>query len=707
MMKLRIGGQLAAGFAVPLVALILVAGVMFFSFFQLNAAKTDLVAKELVRSKAREISLQVTAARYAVSNYVLTNDNANMDALHTAFETANQDVGYVFDHSAGISGAAQSAKAMLVLMGEINRQDNALVRAATDNRASVLQAFSQDVHSPSAAAAAKALAASAQNYDTLDNDVGTLAVAVDDALTASEARFDRTLLLSRIIVGAATLLALIASILMTLRLATGMRTRLGRVSSAIEEIVHVDFRELSVALNRLADGDVRARFHSAREPIGDAGIDEISDLVRGYDTLAAGLHTISNELNEGMKKLRDLISSVALTSRGLALASDQASSSANQASSAVDEIAHAVDRVASGARDQASRIAQASVAIEELARAAEQIAEGANAQAVALQHAVGAVAQLDGEISSVSAHGGSLAKAARDASTEAASGNTAVNETQVAMGRLQEVAARAASAMIVLEERSTAVEEIVRTIEEIAEQTNLLALNAAIEAARAGEHGRGFAVVAGEVRKLAERSSDATREISSILSAIRRETVTAADAMRDSSESMNEGLGLAERASSALVAVGTSIGSTSRVAETLAERVGVMREASGTLTDNMSSVSSAIGENAAAAGEMRMTTQSVTTTMIPVAATAEEQSAAAQHAAMSTSELAAGVQEIDATARALRDQAERLDSLVKQFRFEDEESADDTEVALLPSFETPQSALTPIEAGVPDLALHG
>jgi methyl-accepting chemotaxis protein len=95
-----------------------------------------------------------------------------------------------------------------------------------------------------------------------------------------------------------------------------------------------------------------------------------------------------------------------------------------------------------------------------------------------------------------------------------------------------------------------------------------------------------------------------------------------------------------------------------------------MREASATLTDNVNSVSSAIGENAAAASEMRLTTQDVTKTMVPIAETAEQQSAAAQQAALSASELAAGVQEIDATAQALRDQATRLDGLVKAFVFE-------------------------------------
>lgn len=127
-----------------------------------------------------------------------------------------------------------------------------------------------------------------------------------------------------------------------------------------------------------------------------------------------------------------------------------------------------------------------------------------------------------------------------------------VTQTAEEIGQINQTMQAVALGVQRLDDRSREISNIVNVIREIAEQTNLLALNAAIEAARAGEQGRGFAVVADEVRKLANRTAQATGEIANTITTIQKDSATAVKEVRTTSEQVNQGVELSRAAATAI-----------------------------------------------------------------------------------------------------------------------------------------------------------
>jgi methyl-accepting chemotaxis protein len=148
---------------------------------------------------------------------------------------------------------------------------------------------------------------------------------------------------------------------------------------------------------------------------------------------------------------------------------------------------------------------------------------------------------------------------------------------------------------------------------------------------------------------------------------VKKETVSAAEAMRSSSTSMEAGIVVSDRAARSLESVRKAISTTTGVAESLAGQAVEMRNASARVSEAMSSTSAAVEENSAAAVQMRSTTEHITKIMMPIAATASANATAADEASTSTRQLANGIAEINTTAMSLRDQAEALKSLVATF----------------------------------------
>lgn len=220
--------------------------------------------------------------------------------------------------------------------------------------------------------------------------------------------------------------------------------------------------------------------------------------------------------------------------------------------SMLDNFTQVLERASKAASDVSTSASQILVAAEEMAM-------GATQQDQEITNTSSAVEELTVSMKQVSNNAEASAEAARRALEAAEQGNRSVSDTLEGMQRIRSSVQATAKRIKSLGDRSLEISEIINVINDITEQTNLLALNAAIEAARAGEAGRGFAVVADEVRKLAEHSRSATKDIAALIKAIQVETSEAVVVMEEGTKEVEVGARLADQAGKALEAISTVV----------------------------------------------------------------------------------------------------------------------------------------------------
>ena len=191
-------------------------------------------------------------------------------------------------------------------------------------------------------------------------------------------------------------------------------------------------------------------------------------------------------------------------------------------------------------------------AANQISSSTEEMAAGAQEQNAQATEVAGAVEEMTKTIYETTKNTGQATEASKNSGKVAIEGGKVVEETIHGMNRIAEVVRKSADTVQALGKSSDQIGEIVQVIDDIADQTNLLALNAAIEAARAGEQGRGFAVVADEVRKLAERTTKATKEIATMIKQIQKDTSGAVESMEQGTKEVEIGKQLAEKAGKSL-----------------------------------------------------------------------------------------------------------------------------------------------------------
>ncbi len=367
---------------------------------------------------------------------------------------------------------------------------------------------------------------------------------------------------------------------------------LGLLGWYITKVVTTPLHRMVSFCNELSAGDF------SDKPRAFASKDEFGQLADALANTRASIRTLMQHVNDSAEQ-------VAASSEELTASADQSSQAANQVAGSITDVANGMDEQLSVANGTSEIVIHMSASIQQVSANTNQVAEQSSL-----------------------------------AAEKANEGNKSVDKAVNQMASIEQTVISSAQVVAKLGERSKEIGQIVDTISSIAGQTNLLALNAAIEAARAGEQGRGFAVVAEEVRKLAEQSQDAAKQIASLIGEIQGDTDKAVDAMNAGTREVKVG----------------------------AEVVNASGKAFQEIADLIYKVSNQIKEISAEIEQVAAGSQRIVESVKQIDTLSKKASGEAQTVSAATQEQSASMQEIASSSQALANLAMNLRQAVGKFQ---------------------------------------
>ncbi len=615
MKNLRIGLKLMLASAIVGV---IVFGVIIYSIVVTGAerASYDAMIRQDVPRRTASLRLEADIWQMAAVDQEGTNVAAGAQGFAAALADANAQLGVI----GRLSSTAQERAGY----GRLHTAYNVEV-------ADLQQAQTQIVDGNPQAAAATLQSTQAQ-LGALTRDAAQMVTssAKHEAQTvaALDAAAARNLLLEILLAIAAAVVGVVLILIMARSIARPIN-------------------EIAEAAGEIAAGDLRVR--SLSEDSQDEG------------------GAVSRAFNRMVGDLRQMVTEISHAAERVAASSEQTFQTSEQVAQATQQIASAVQEVARGASEQSASAEEAAGVMEQLAASVGQLADGARTQAEDASQASTVIRQVALAVDQVARGASDVSAAAAGALTAAEEGGRAVEETLAGIQEIRQTSTSAAQQIQALGRSSEEIGEIVEMIGGIAEQTNLLALNAAIEAARAGEHGRGFAVVADEVRKLAEDSAKATKEIADLIATIQQNVAATVEFVKESGARVEDGTRRAGRAGQALRTILETMRETNGYAQGIGAAAQQVSASTEGVVRSIESVASVAEENSAVTQEIAAFVGQVNEQVRRVADVSAETAASIEEVSSTSEDVGASAREINATARTLADTAQGLRDLLTRF----------------------------------------